>query len=194
MCWSFGVFWLEWYPCCRLKPATRIPHFTLIPNNFQILFHYNFRLKEYAEWDLFYPRYWTNITLIQTWEQKALILFNEMWKKRHYIKLYKCKIFTKIKFFISQSRSDTPDVLQGVVAYIYLAGLLFVFSWFGDELSTEVNTFDNLNFSFMLLFLILPSKSYIFPLIPVWSAKIIPMLLFTLFDVHFSSFPYNQVA
>jgi len=25
VCWSFGVFGLEWYPCCRLKPATRIP-------------------------------------------------------------------------------------------------------------------------------------------------------------------------
>jgi len=27
VCWSFGVVWLEWYPCCRLKlqPATRIP-------------------------------------------------------------------------------------------------------------------------------------------------------------------------
>jgi len=22
MCWSFGVVGLEWYPCCRLKPAT----------------------------------------------------------------------------------------------------------------------------------------------------------------------------
>ena len=22
--WSFGVVGLEWYPCCRLKPATRI--------------------------------------------------------------------------------------------------------------------------------------------------------------------------
>jgi len=22
MCWSFGVIGLEWYPCCRLKPAT----------------------------------------------------------------------------------------------------------------------------------------------------------------------------
>ena len=26
VCWSFGVVGLEWYPCCRLKPATRIPH------------------------------------------------------------------------------------------------------------------------------------------------------------------------
>jgi len=25
VCWSFGVVGLEWYPCCRLKPATRIP-------------------------------------------------------------------------------------------------------------------------------------------------------------------------
>jgi len=24
-CWSFGVAGLEWNPCCRLKPATRIP-------------------------------------------------------------------------------------------------------------------------------------------------------------------------
>jgi len=24
-CWSFGVVGLEWYPCYRLKPATRIP-------------------------------------------------------------------------------------------------------------------------------------------------------------------------
>ena len=30
-CWSFGVVGLEWYPCCRLKPATRIP---LQPKNF----------------------------------------------------------------------------------------------------------------------------------------------------------------
>jgi len=25
VCWSFGVVGLEWYPCCRLEPATRIP-------------------------------------------------------------------------------------------------------------------------------------------------------------------------
>jgi len=25
VCWSFGVVGLEWYPCCRLKPATQIP-------------------------------------------------------------------------------------------------------------------------------------------------------------------------
>jgi len=25
VCWSFGVAGLQWYPCCRLKPATRIP-------------------------------------------------------------------------------------------------------------------------------------------------------------------------
>jgi len=25
VCWSFGVVGLEWYPCCRLQPATRIP-------------------------------------------------------------------------------------------------------------------------------------------------------------------------
>ena len=25
VCWSFGVVGLEWYPCCRLKPATRVP-------------------------------------------------------------------------------------------------------------------------------------------------------------------------
>ena len=25
VCWSFGVVVLEWYPCCRLQPATRIP-------------------------------------------------------------------------------------------------------------------------------------------------------------------------
>ena len=30
VCWSFGVVGLEWYPCCRLKPATRIP---LQPNH-----------------------------------------------------------------------------------------------------------------------------------------------------------------
>ena len=30
MCWSFGVVGLEWYSCCRLKPATRIP---LQPNH-----------------------------------------------------------------------------------------------------------------------------------------------------------------
>jgi len=81
-----------------------------------------------------------------------------MWKKKLYIEIYKSKIVTKIKFFISQSRSDAADVLQGVVTYIYLTGLLFVFSWFGDELSTEVNTFDHLNFSFIILFLILPFK------------------------------------
>jgi hypothetical protein len=45
--------------------------------------------------------------------------------------------------------SDPADVLQGVVTYIYLTGLLFVFSWLGDELSTEVSTFDQLNFSFI---------------------------------------------
>jgi len=25
VCWSFGVAGLGWYPCSRLKPATRIP-------------------------------------------------------------------------------------------------------------------------------------------------------------------------
>ena len=30
VCWSFGVVGLEWYPCSRLKPATRIP---LQPNH-----------------------------------------------------------------------------------------------------------------------------------------------------------------
>jgi len=25
VCWSFGVVGLEWYPCCKLKRATRIP-------------------------------------------------------------------------------------------------------------------------------------------------------------------------
>jgi len=35
VCWSFGVFGLEWYPYCRLQPATRIP---LQPN------HRNLRL------------------------------------------------------------------------------------------------------------------------------------------------------
>jgi len=25
VCWCFGVVGLEWYSCCRLKPATRIP-------------------------------------------------------------------------------------------------------------------------------------------------------------------------
>ena len=28
VCWNFGVVGLEWYPCCRLMPATRIPHRT----------------------------------------------------------------------------------------------------------------------------------------------------------------------
>ena len=33
--WSFGVVGLEWYPCCRLKPATRIPlqHILIKPPN-----------------------------------------------------------------------------------------------------------------------------------------------------------------
>jgi len=26
MCWSFDVVGLEWYPCCRLQPATRISY------------------------------------------------------------------------------------------------------------------------------------------------------------------------
>jgi len=25
VCWSFSVIGLEWYPCCRVQPATRIP-------------------------------------------------------------------------------------------------------------------------------------------------------------------------
>jgi len=25
VCWSFGVVGLEWYPCCRHQPATRLP-------------------------------------------------------------------------------------------------------------------------------------------------------------------------
>jgi len=79
-------------------------------------------------------------------------------RQKLYIKIDKCKIVTKLKFFVSQSRSDLADVLQGVVTYIYLTGLLFVFSWFGDELSTEVNRIDNLNFSFIIIVLILPFK------------------------------------
>jgi len=72
-------------------------------------------------------------------------------RQKLYIKIYKGKIVTKLNFFMSQSRSDTADVLQGVVTYIYLTALLFVFSWFGDELSTEVNRIDNLNFSFIII-------------------------------------------
>jgi len=51
---------------------------------------------------------------------------------------------------MSQSKSDITDVSQGVATYIYLTGFLFVFSWFGDELSTEVSTFGHLNFSFII--------------------------------------------
>jgi len=35
--WSFGVVGLEWYPCCRLKPATRIP---LQPNHAESPTHF----------------------------------------------------------------------------------------------------------------------------------------------------------
>jgi len=82
-----------------------------------------------------------------------------------------CKRLTELKFFMSQSKSDPADVSQGVVAYILLTFFLFVFSWFGDELSTEVSAFGHLNFSFITIVLILPSKSYIFALIPVCSHK-----------------------
>ena len=30
VCWSFGVIGFEWYPCCSLQPASRIP---LQPNH-----------------------------------------------------------------------------------------------------------------------------------------------------------------
>jgi hypothetical protein len=40
------------------------------------------------------------------------------------------------------------DVLQGLVTYICLAGFLFVFSWLGDELTSEVSTLGHVNFSF----------------------------------------------
>jgi len=115
-------------------------------------------------------------------------------RQKLYIKIYKCKRVTKLQFFMSQSMSDPADVLQGVAFYIYLTCLLFVFSWLGDELSTEVSTFEHLNFSFIFIVLVQPSKSYIFALMLVWSPKIIPMLLFTFFDVHFSLFHYNQTA
>jgi len=65
-------------------------------------------------------------------------------RQKYYIKIYKCKRVTKLKFFMSQSMNDLADVMQGVVTYIYLTGFLFVFSWLGDELSTEVSTFCHL--------------------------------------------------
>ena len=39
VCWSFGVVGLEWYPCFRLKPATRIPpiFYTILCKTFPIL-------------------------------------------------------------------------------------------------------------------------------------------------------------
>ena len=104
-----------------------------------------------------------------------------------------CKIVTKLKLFVSQSRCDTADVLQGVVVYIHLTGLLFVFSWFGDELSTQVNRIDNFNFSFIIIDLDTAIQVIHFSLIPVWTPKIILMLLFTSFDVHFSSFLCSQI-
>jgi len=69
-------------------------------------------------------------------------------RQKLYITINKCKIVTKLKFFMSQNKSDLADVMLGVVVYIFLTSILFVFSWFGEELSTEVNTFDHLNFSF----------------------------------------------
>ena len=33
VCWSFGVVELEWYPCCRLKPAYGYHTTTAIPQS-----------------------------------------------------------------------------------------------------------------------------------------------------------------
>jgi len=71
--------------------------------------------------------------------------------KKLYIKIYKRKGITELKFFMSQSRSDPSDASVGVVTYIYLTGFLFVFSWLGDELSTEVSAFGHLNFSLIFI-------------------------------------------
>jgi len=40
--WSFGMVRLEWYPCCRLKPATQLP---LQPNHTETPKHIEPRLK-----------------------------------------------------------------------------------------------------------------------------------------------------
>jgi hypothetical protein len=71
--------------------------------------------------------------------------------QKYYIKIFKCKTVTKLKLFMSQSMSDPADVLQGVVTYIYLTGFLFLFSWLGEQLSTEVCTFGHHNFSFIFI-------------------------------------------
>jgi len=72
---------------------------------------------------------------------------------------------------MSQSMSDPADIIQGVVTYIYLTGFLFVFSWFGDELSTEVSTFGHLNFGFIISVFDTANQVIQFCLITVWSPK-----------------------
>jgi len=41
--WSFGVVGLEWYPCSRLQPATRIP---LQPNHTETATHIETRTHD----------------------------------------------------------------------------------------------------------------------------------------------------
>jgi hypothetical protein len=43
--------------------------------------------------------------------------------------------------FNSQSMGDTVDVLEALFFYCVLTGAMYIFSWFGNELSTQVREF-----------------------------------------------------
>jgi len=49
--------------------------------------------------------------------------------------------------FLCQSLGDNADVMQGLVFYVVLTGCLWVFSWLGNDLTTEVSEIIHLNYS-----------------------------------------------
>ena len=55
--------------------------------------------------------------------------------------------------------NDPVDVFQGVITYFYLGGFLFVFSWLGEELTTEVSIISHLELSFTFNLSLLPSTT-----------------------------------
>ena len=61
-------------------------------------------------------------------------------------------------FFLWQGLGDHTDVLQGLVFYIVLTGCLWVFSWLGNDLTTEVSENIHLNYSSSLNYFLFAIK------------------------------------
>jgi len=66
VCWSFGVVGLEWYPCCRLQTATRIP---LQPNHTETSTHIETRTIR--------PMWWFNRIVASSWWRIYYVLMSE---------------------------------------------------------------------------------------------------------------------